>query len=65
MAQKALGDIKHGSSVVARLQGNGVFFVEDIRRLTGLDDKLLRTTLTSLLKYGYLSKNDKGQWFVP
>jgi predicted transcriptional regulator of viral defense system len=65
MASKALGDIKHGVSVVSRLQGNGLFFVEDIRRLTGFEDKILRTTLTSLLKHGYLSKNDKGQWFVP
>jgi predicted transcriptional regulator of viral defense system len=65
MKQKDLADIKHGQAVVSRMQGNGLFFVEDIRRVTGLDDKLLRATLLRLLKNGYLAKNDNGQWFTP
>lgn len=66
MKQKALEDIKHGDKVVTFMQAaQGSFFVNDIERGTGLDNKSLRKTLTQLLKNNYVEKNDRGQWALP
>jgi DNA-binding IclR family transcriptional regulator len=63
MRQKPIEKIKHGPKVVAALEEEALFFVEDIRRATGLDDKTLRGVLASLLKNHYLFKNERGQWY--
>jgi len=60
---KPLANIKHGPKIVDAMEGGKLFFVEDIRRATGLDDKTLRGVLQRLLKNRYLHKNEKGQWF--
>lgn len=65
MSQKALEKIKHGEKVVTSLPVGQLFFVEDIRRATGLDERNLRQVLARLLRNGYLQKNARGQWSVP
>jgi predicted transcriptional regulator of viral defense system len=61
--QKPLEQIKHGPKILAAMEEEALFFVEDIRRATGLDEKTLRGVLSRLLKNRYLYKNDRGQWF--
>lgn len=61
--QKPLDKIKHGPKILAAMEEEALFFVEDIRRATGLDKKTLQSVLSRLLKNRYLYKNDRGQWF--
>lgn len=61
---KPLNKIKHGEKVIGCMSTGALFFVDDIRRATSLDDKTLRSVLSRLLKNGYLTKNDRGQWSV-
>ena len=61
---KPIVKIKHGTKVVEVMSEGSLFFVEDIRRATGLDEKTLRAVLASLLKNRYLQKNDRGQWSI-
>lgn len=61
---KPISKIKHGLHVVTVMDEGSLFFVEDIRRATGLDEKALRAVLASLLKNRYLQKNDRGQWSI-
>lgn len=61
--QKPLDKIKHGDKILAAMEEEALFFVEDIRRATGLDKKTLQGVLSRLLKNRYLYKNDRGQWF--
>lgn len=63
-AQKPLEKIKHGVKIVDSMVPGRLFFVEDIRRASGLDDRSLRSTLAQLLKHGYLEKNERGQWSI-
>lgn len=65
MGQKALEKIKHGSRIVDSMATGELFFVADIRRASGLDDRSLRQALERLLKNGYVQKNERGQWSVP
>jgi len=60
---KPLEKIKHGLKIVEAMEEGKLFFVEDIRRATGLDEKTLRGVLLRLLKNRYLEKNARGQWF--
>ena len=63
MAVKDLNDIKHGKKVIEALNGGHTFFVKDIQKETGLDERTLKNVLSSLLKHHYIySKN--GQWLV-
>lgn len=62
---KDLNKIKHGHHIVDTMDHGGLFFVEDIRRATGLEEKHLIRSLQQLLKHGYVQKNDRGQWSVP
>lgn len=62
MKTKPLGDIKHGQRVVDVLVQGELYFVEDIRRATGFDDKTLRKVLAQLLKHKHVDKNSRGQW---
>jgi hypothetical protein len=64
MGQKALSKIKHGDKVMSCLSKGQLFFVADIQKAAGLDDKAIRLVLASLLKNNYL-QNNKGQWFIP
>lgn len=64
MKTKALEDIKYGPLVIAALVPGKLYFVEDIRRASGLDDKKLRQVLASLLKHKHIDKNQRGQWFL-
>jgi len=61
--QKPIEQIKHGDKILAAMEEEALFFVEDIRRATGLDKKTLQSALSRLLKNRYLYKNDRGQWF--
>jgi predicted transcriptional regulator of viral defense system len=61
--QKPLEQIKHGPKILAAMEEDALFFVEDIRRATGLDEKTLRGVLSRLLKNHHLYKNERGQWF--
>lgn len=63
MTKKTLENIKYGSKVINLMPEGDLFFVEDIRRATGLDDKTLKNVLSRLLKNGHLYKNERGQWF--
>lgn len=65
MRIKPLGDIKHGSGVVDALEQGKLYFVEDIRRATGFDDKTLRKVLAQLLKHKHIENNQRGQWMIP
>lgn len=65
MAKKNLDDIKYGVNVIKALQTHKKYFVNDIKRATGLEQKALVKVLQTLLKNEYLEKNDKGQWYVP
>lgn len=65
MRVKPLGDIKYGPRVVDALEHGNLYFVEDIRRATGFDDKTLRTVLSQLLKHKHIEKNGRGQWTLP
>jgi DNA-binding IclR family transcriptional regulator len=60
---KELQSIKHGNKIVEAMPEGRLFFVEDIKRTTGIDDKTLRRVLNSLLKNGHLYKNEYGQWY--
>lgn len=60
--QKPLDKIKHGPKVLAAMEEEALFFVEDIRRATGLDEKTLRGVLSMLAKNRYLYKDHRGQW---
>ena len=60
---KPLEKIKHGPKVVEIMPPGDLFFVDDIRRATGLDDKTLRGVLSRLLKNRHLFKNERGQWY--
>lgn len=60
---KPLEKIKYGLKIVETMEEGKLFFVEDIRRATGLDEKTLRGVLPRLLKNRYLQKNERGQWF--
>jgi predicted transcriptional regulator of viral defense system len=51
--------------VIDSLQSGQLFFVNDIQKITGLDNKSLKTVLGSLLRHGHINKNEKGQWFLP
>ena len=62
--QKPLEKIKHGMKIVDSMVPGRLFFVEDIRRASGLDDRSLRSALSQLLKNGYVEKNERGQWSV-
>lgn len=64
MRVKPLGDIKYGPRVVEVLEQGKLYFVEDIRRATGFDDKTLRTVLAQLLKHRHIEKNQRGQWML-
>lgn len=64
MKTKPLGDIKHGPRVIDVLEHGKLYFVEDIRRATGFDDKTLRTVLAQLLKHKHIEKNQRGQWMM-
>lgn len=48
---------------MAVMENASVFFMEDIRRATGLDDKTLRGVMGRLMKNRHLYKNEKGQWY--
>jgi transcription initiation factor IIE alpha subunit len=61
---KELGSIKHGDKIVKAMPEGQLFFVEDIKRATGLDDKTLKRVLNSLLKNGHVYKNPYGQWYI-
>jgi DNA-binding IclR family transcriptional regulator len=63
MNSKPLEKIKHGLKIVEAMEDGQLFFVEDIRRATGLDEKTLRGVLPRLLKNRYLYKNERGQWY--
>lgn len=63
MTNKPLEKIKHGLKVVEAMEDGKLFFVEDIRRATGLDERTLRGVLPRLLKNRYLFKNERGQWY--
>lgn len=63
MNSKPLEKIKHGLKIVEAMEEGKLFFVEDIRRATGLDEKTLRGVLPRLLKNRHLEKNERGQWF--
>ena len=65
MRTKALTEIKHGQRVVDSLESGQLFFVADIKKATGLDDKTLRTVLNNLLRHQFLHNNGRGQWFLP
>ena len=65
MGIKPLEKIKHGYKIFRNMRHDELYFVEDLRRLSGLDDKTLRTVLQRLLKNNYIHKNEHGQWFVP
>jgi predicted transcriptional regulator of viral defense system len=60
--QKPIDKIKHGPKVLAAMEEEALFFVEDIRRATGLDEKTLRGVLDRLSKNRYLYKDHRGQW---
>lgn len=60
---KPLEKIKHGPKVLDAMPMGSLFFVTDIQKATGLDDKTLRGVLSRLLKNKYLCKNERGQWF--
>ena len=62
--QKPLASIKHGQKVIDLVEDGNLYFVDDIRRGTGLDDKTLRTVLARLLKNKYIENNGRGQWSV-
>ena len=62
---KELAKIKHGPKIVDALNEDDLYFVHDIQRVTGLDEKTLRRSLNSLLKNGYLTKNAHSQWYIP
>lgn len=61
---KPIEKIKYGPKVVASMEEGNLFFYDDIRRATGLDERTLRGVLASLLKNRYLEKNERGQWSV-
>jgi predicted transcriptional regulator of viral defense system len=61
--KKALDKIKHGTKIVNAMPEEELFFVEDIKRVTGLDDKTLRQVVNSLLKNGYVHKNEHGMLY--
>ena len=61
--QKPIEKIKHGPKVLASMEEEALFFYEDIRRATGLDEKTLRGVLSRLLKNHNLYKNERGQWY--
>lgn len=60
---KSVKDIKHGQRVIDSLKGVK-FFVSDVQRATGLDEKSLKQVLNQLSRHGHICKNDRGQWFV-
>lgn len=62
---KRLEQIKHGHLVVSTLSEDKVYFVDDIRRQTGLDPQSMKRCITALHKHGYLEKNSRGQWHLP
>ena len=62
---KELEKIKHGLKIVEALNEDDLYFVHDIQKVTGIDEKTLRRSLNSLLKNGYLTKNDHSQWHLP
>lgn len=61
-APKPLEKIKHGQKVVDSMVSGTLYFVDDIRRATSLDDKTMPRVLNQLLKNKYIEKNDRGQW---
>jgi predicted transcriptional regulator of viral defense system len=61
--KKPLDKIKHGTKIVNAMPEEELFFVEDIKRVTGLDDKTLRQVVNSLLKNGYLYRNEHGMLY--
>ena len=61
--KKRLDKIKHGIKIIDAMPEEELFFVEDIKRVTGLDDKTLRQVINSLLKNGYLYKNKHGMLY--
>lgn len=60
---KPLDRIKHSNKIVEVMPEEELFFVDDIKRATGLDDKTLKIVLQSMLKNGYLFKNERGLWY--
>lgn len=64
MNTKTLDKIKHGHKIINIMPPGVLFFVEDIRRASGLDSRNLKDSLNKLLKNGYLNKNERGQWFI-
>lgn len=61
-APKPLEKIKHGQKVIDSMAEGMLYFVDDIRRATSLDDKTMPRVLNQLLKNKYIEKNDRGQW---
>lgn len=61
--KKPLDKIKHGDKIVNAMPEEELFFVEDIKRISGLDDKTLRRVVDSLLKNGYVHRNEHGMLY--
>ena len=61
--QKPLDKIRHANKIIDAMPEEELFFVEDIKRITGLDEKTLRRVVNSLLKDGYVHKNEHGMLY--
>lgn len=61
---KALKQIKHSDKIIRNMTPDLVYFVDDLRRASGLDSKTFVKVLASLLKNGYVSKNSRGEYAV-
>lgn len=61
---KPVEKIKYGYKIIDNMVYDSYYFVEDLRRLSGLDNKTLRTVLSRLYKNNHITKNDRGQWSI-
>ena len=62
--QKALDTIKHADKVLSVMQPGQAYFVDEIRRSSGLDPKTTMDVIRRLVKNSYIVQDSSGRWMT-